>query len=66
MSFARFWARQGHDVEFMYMPIISTPAQVEEVLKYRLNLIGLELLFTDLANPLIQPDACGLITPKSS
>lgn len=47
---------QAHDVEFMYMPIISTPAQVEEVLKYRLNLIGLELLFTDLANPLIQPE----------
>ena len=50
-------ALQAHEVEFMYMPIISTPAQIEEVLKYKLNLIGLELLFTDLNNPLIQEES---------
>lgn len=48
---------QSHEVEFMYMPIISTPAQIEEVLKYKLNLIGLELLFADLDNPLIQEES---------
>jgi glycerophosphoryl diester phosphodiesterase len=48
---------QAHQVEFMYMPIISTPAQIEEVLKYKLNLIGLELIFTDLASPLIQEES---------
>jgi glycerophosphoryl diester phosphodiesterase len=50
-------ALQAHQVEFMYMPIISTPAQIEEVLKYKLNLIGLELIFTDLASPLIQEES---------
>ena len=49
-------ALQARAVEFMYMPIISTPAQIEEVLRYRLKLIGLELLFTDLDSPLIQPE----------
>ena len=48
---------QSHEVEFMYMPIISTPSQIEEVLKYKLNLIGLELIFTDLASPLIQEES---------
>ena len=47
---------QSHEVELMYMPIISTPAQIEEVLKYRLNLIGLELLFMNLDSPLIQEE----------
>ena len=41
----------------MYMPIISTPAQIEEVLKYKLNLIGLELIFSDLDSPLIQEES---------
>jgi len=50
-------ALQAHQVEFMYVPIISTPTQIEEVLKYKLNLIGLELIFGDLANPLIQPES---------
>ena len=48
---------QAHQVEFMYMPIISTPAQIEEVLKYKLNIIGLELLFMKLDNPLILEEA---------
>jgi len=48
---------QSHEVEFMYMPIISTSAQIEEVLKYKLNLIGLELIFTDLDSPLIQEES---------
>ena len=50
-------ALQAHQVEFMYMPIISTPAQIEEALKYKLNLIGLELIFTDLDSPLIQEES---------
>ncbi len=50
-------ALQSHEVEFMYMPIISTPAQIEAVLKYKLNLIALELIFTTLDSPLIQ-EAC--------
>ncbi len=49
-------ALQAYQVEFMYMPIISIPAQIEEVLKYKLNLIGLELIFTDLDSPLIQEE----------
>lgn len=48
---------QAHEVEFMYMPIISTPAQIEAVLKYKLNMIGLELIFTDLDSPLIQEES---------
>ena len=48
---------QAHEAAFMYMPIISTPAQIEQVLKYRLNLIGLELLFKDLDSPLIQEES---------
>jgi len=48
---------QSHQVEFMYMPIISTPTQIDEVLKYKLNLIGLELLFKDLDSPLIQEES---------
>jgi glycerophosphoryl diester phosphodiesterase len=47
---------EAKKVEFMYMPIISTPAQIEEVLKYRLNLLGLELIFRNLDNPLIQEE----------
>ena len=47
---------QSHEVEFMYMPIISSPAQIEEVLKYKLNLIGLELVFRYLDSPLIQDE----------
>jgi glycerophosphoryl diester phosphodiesterase len=43
-------------VEFMYMPIISTPAHIDEVLKYKLNLLGLELLFSSLDNPLVQAE----------
>jgi glycerophosphoryl diester phosphodiesterase len=48
---------QSHEVEFMYMPIISTPPQIEEVLKYKLNLIGLELIFTHIDSPLIQEES---------
>jgi glycerophosphoryl diester phosphodiesterase len=48
---------QACDVKFMYMPIISAPLQIDEVLKYKLNLIGLELLFTDLDSPLIQEES---------
>lgn len=43
-------------VEFMYMPIISAPAQIDEVLQYHINLIALELLFADLGNALIQSE----------
>ncbi len=49
-------ALQAHAVDFMYMPIVTTVAQVEEVFRYELNLLALELVFRDLANPLIQPD----------
>lgn len=47
---------QAQQVDLMYMPIVYTMEQMHTVLKYQLYLIGAELLFQDLQNPLIQAE----------
>lgn len=47
---------QAKQADLMYMPIVYTMEQMHTVLKYQLYLIGAELLFQDLQNPLIQAE----------
>lgn len=48
-------ALEDSRADFMYMPIVNSKADIDLVLKYKINVIGVELIFSDLGSELIQP-----------
>ncbi len=45
-----------HNIDVMYMPIVSTPEEVEIAESYGLNIVALELIFPTLPNAMVAPE----------